>query len=172
MTTLGLFMSTADYFLGPPPSTVGATIPVDQGCDAGSHLPRHAASWQRQGDLWQGAGDCGAVYEPSTSSSPWDGPPNELGCSLTVYKRFSPSLPDYQVHSFFELRPMNGLSTLVWNLRLYLDFRSLTKCRSWRSIRPYSKRTMKNRFRSMPITVRCASLKQRLMTLLRRCARG
>ncbi|KAK5188745.1 hypothetical protein LTR47_011550 [Exophiala xenobiotica] len=51
---------------------------------------------------------------------------------LTTNFRFQ--LPDYEVYSFFELRPIKGLSSL-------------------RSIEPYSRRTMKNRFRSTLVTV-------------------
>ena len=70
---------------------------------------------------------------------------------LTIDFRFQ--LPNYHVFSFYEQRPMHGLSSLVQARHIRLLVHGLTPFRSWKSIPPYSRPTTKNRFPSTPITI-------------------
>ncbi len=68
---------------------------------------------QRQGDTWEDAGDIDTVCEPSTSSTSVERPSNELEYAPSINYKFRFQLPDYELYSYFELRPSKGASTLV-----------------------------------------------------------
>ena len=88
--------------LGSVSSTARVTIPVDPRYDTGSHLPRYSSSWQRQGNVRQGAGECGADHEPPASSASLDSAPDELGRTPAADHRLS--LPATRLSRFQFLR--------------------------------------------------------------------